>query len=102
METDYTAFVHLYGPHNPATDNPLWAQDDSEPCRAFYPTSVWDVGEIIKDTFTLALPLDMPAGDYTLKTGFYDLRTLQRLPVTQGEATDNVAVLGPIEVHMSF
>jgi hypothetical protein len=102
METNYTAFVHLYGPHNPATGNSLWAQDDSEPCRAFYPTSVWATGEIIKDTFTLVLPVEMPDGEYILKTGFYDLRTMQRLPVTEGEATDNVAVLGPIEVRMSF
>jgi hypothetical protein len=102
MDTNYTAFVHLYGHHNPATGNSLWAQDDSEPCRAFYPTSVWKEGEIIKDTFTLVLPLAIPAGDYTLMTGFYDLQTMQRLPVTQGEATDNVAVMGSLEVKVSF
>ncbi|HQE92246.1 MAG TPA: glycosyltransferase family 39 protein [Anaerolineae bacterium] len=94
---NYTAFVHLLGPTDPASGSPLWAQNDSEPCHAFYPTSLWKAGEIIKDTITLQLPPDMPSGTYTLATGFYNLLTMERLPVTSGEARDNVAVLGNID-----
>jgi 4-amino-4-deoxy-L-arabinose transferase-like glycosyltransferase len=94
---NYTAFVHLLGTHNPTTGNPLWAQNDSEPCHTFYPTSTWKAGEIIKDTITLQLPPDMPPGTYTLATGFYNLLTMERLTVTDGEAQDNVAVLGTIQ-----
>lgn len=39
MEPGYTAFVHLLGPtDNPATGNPLWAQDDHQPGQGSYPT----------------------------------------------------------------
>ncbi len=99
MEMDYTAFVHLLGPQNPASGNPMWAQDDSEPCRTFYPTSQWKAGEILKDTITLQLPPDMPPGPYTLTIGFYIFPTMERLAVTYGEAQDNVAVLGVVQVE---
>ena len=98
MDHNYTAFVHLLGPTNPATGGPLWAQDDSEPCRTFYPTSIWDAGEIVIDTFTLELPQDIPPGQYTLHTGFYELRTLERLPVTRGLSQHNIGSLGQIQI----
>ena len=96
---DYTAFVHVLGPQNPASGNPLWAQNDSEPCHACYPTSRWKVGEIIKDLVVLQIPPDTPPGTYTLATGFYNLWTMERLTVIHGETQDNVAVLGTIQVE---
>jgi 4-amino-4-deoxy-L-arabinose transferase-like glycosyltransferase len=99
MDHNYTAFVHLLGPTNPATGDPLWAQDDSEPCRTFYPTSAWDAGEIIVDLFTLVPPDDIPAGTYTLSMGFYDLSTMERLPVTHGSSQDNTAILGVVKIN---
>jgi hypothetical protein len=94
---NYTAFVHLLGDTNPTSGNSLWTQNDSEPCYTFYPTSMWKAGEIIKDTIVLQLPQDMPPGTYTLATGFYNWLTMERLTVTQGDAQDNVAVLGAIQ-----
>jgi 4-amino-4-deoxy-L-arabinose transferase-like glycosyltransferase len=98
MDHRYTVFVHLLGPTNPATGGPLWAQDDSEPCRTFYPTSAWDAGEIIVDWFTLVLPDDIPPGTYTLSMGFYDLSTMERLPVTYGSSQDSAATLGAVRI----
>jgi len=100
METDYTVFVHLLGPYNPATSGPLWSQDDSEPCRRGYPTSVWHVGEIVVDTFVLPIPAETPAGDYELVMGFYTWPAIERLPVldaTGQGATDSVK-LGQVRV----
>jgi len=101
MGTDYTVFTHLLGPYNPATDGPLWGQDDSEPCRRFYPTSSWDVGEIVIDKFTISIPAETPPGNYDLAMGFYQWPTLARLPVsdTGGPvAADNGIILGQIHV----
>jgi hypothetical protein len=81
MDTDYTAFVQLAGPPNPATNTPLWSQDDSEPCRRYRPTSSWDVDEILIDTFALSIPPALPAGEYALIAGFYNWRTFERLPL---------------------
>jgi 4-amino-4-deoxy-L-arabinose transferase-like glycosyltransferase len=98
MDRHYTAFIHLVGPTNPVTGGPLWAQYDSEPCLTLFPTIVWETGEIVIDTVKLELPTDIPPGIYTLNTGFYDLWTKERLPVTRGVSHDNVGVLGQIQV----
>jgi hypothetical protein len=45
------------------------------------------------------LPPDLPPGTYTLKTGFYDLATMARLPVTHGDAQDHVATLGTLAIE---
>lgn len=102
IETDYTAFVHLLGPPNPASGDALWAQNDSQPCYTYYPTSAWQPGEIVKDTISLQLPPDLPPGEYTLRTGFYDFATMARLPVTRGEAQDDIATLGTLQIESSL
>jgi 4-amino-4-deoxy-L-arabinose transferase-like glycosyltransferase len=94
--TDYTVFLQLVGPHNPATDSPLWSQRDSEPCRRYRPTSTWAEDEILIDDFALAIPPNLPQGEeYELIVGFYDWRTLERLPTlsTDGQALSDHAVL---------
>lgn len=100
MDQRYTAFVHLLGPRNPATDSPLWAQDDTEPCRGFYPTTSWHEGEVIVDRFALTIPDDAPAGEYELTTGFYYVWTGERLPVTEASepAPPGVVALGKLRV----
>jgi 4-amino-4-deoxy-L-arabinose transferase-like glycosyltransferase len=100
LERRYTGFVHLLGPQNPATETPLWAQDDSEPCQGFYPTTSWHQGEMIVDQFTLSIPPDAPAGEYELVTGFYYVWTGERLPVMEGTgpAEHNVVPLGEVQV----
>lgn len=95
METNYTVFVQLLGPPNPANQSPVWAQDDSEPCRRFYPTSVWAEGEVIRDLFQVKLPPTAPAGSYQLIMGFYNWQTGERLtvrPSAQAGASDHLVL----------
>lgn len=100
IEKDYTVSTQLLGPYNPATSGPLWAQDDSEPCRRFYPTSAWDEGEIVRDQYTISIPAETPPGDYTLIMGFYDWRTLERLPVLDaaGQVVADHVVLEQVRI----
>ena len=96
IESDYTAFVQLIGPHNPASDSPVWSQNDSEPCRRYRPTSSWSADEILIDDLMLSIPTDRPTHeDYELIVGFYNWRTLARLPVLDlaGQAVGDHAVL---------
>jgi len=54
---------------------------------------LWSPGEAIADTFVLPLPeTGLPPGHYRLITGFYDITTGQRLPVSGGG--DFVALAG--------
>jgi hypothetical protein len=77
VETAYTVFVHLLD-----EAGTLVAQQDRPP--AGYPTAVWRPGEVIVDSFTIAIPPDLPPGNYRLQTGFYDPLTLVRLGEAAG------------------
>jgi hypothetical protein len=97
---DYTGFVHLLGPLNPATGGPLWAQDDSEPCRRSYRTSAWRSHEIVLDRYAMTVPLDAPAGEYEIEMGFYRWDTLVRLPVLDdsGQPAGDHVILAQVTV----
>ena len=87
LQTDYTVFVHLIGPTNPATGNPLWAQADSMPVEALRPTTSWQPGEVIQDMHVLFIPDDAPQAIYQLNIGLYEAVTGQRLPVQHSDGT---------------
>ncbi|NIV28812.1 MAG: hypothetical protein GWN58_04645, partial [Anaerolineae bacterium] len=87
LETDYTAFAHLVDETGQG-----WAGDDHQPHDGLYPTSAWGAGEMVRDTFTLAVPADAPPGLYDVQVGWYDPATNERLPVGEG-TTFRVAVL---------
>lgn len=74
---DYKVFVHLIGP-----DERIWAQHDSAPANWARPTKGWDTGEVVRDGHTLALPQDIPPGEYLVCVGMYEANTLQRLTVS--------------------
>ena len=90
---DYQVFVHLLdtGPE------PV-AQGDGPPLLGDYPTSVWAPGEVIIDPHVVVLPADLPAGQYRLLVGMYNLETLVRLPRLDG-AGDAVDIPDAIEVR---
>ncbi len=80
--TDYTVFAQLTGALNPATQSPVWAQDDAKPGHAAYPTPRWRAGEIIVDDYHLMIPDAAPRGDYQIEMGMYILETGARVRVT--------------------
>ncbi|MBC7227146.1 MAG: glycosyltransferase family 39 protein [Thermoflexales bacterium] len=85
---NYVVFTHLVGAApNPATGNPVWAQDDHEPLRGGCPTSLWLPGRLLRDRYELVLPADAPAGEYLLEVGMYRWDTGERLPVS-GDGAD--------------
>lgn len=90
---DYTVFVHLLGPFNPATGGPVWAQHDGQPLEGQYPTRHWLVGSVVKDRHGVALPPDMPPGEYPVEVGLYLLATGERLMVTSSDGTQDTRIL---------
>jgi len=76
---DYAVFVHLLDPQGP-----IVAQHDGQPQNGAYPTSVWDIGEVVADEHVLDLPADLPPGSYRLRVGWYLPATGDRLPVVGG------------------
>jgi len=80
LDSNWTVFMHL-------VDNAgnLMAQGDSQPRDGRYPTSVWDPGEVVDDPHWLALPAELPDGDYQVLVGLYSAESGQRLPVLDNE-----------------
>ncbi len=76
MTEDYTVFVHLIG-----EDGQMWGQHDGQPLDGDYPTSAWDVGEVVRDEHEVAVKAGAPPGVYRLAVGMYRLADGQRLPV---------------------
>jgi hypothetical protein len=95
MHADYTVFIHLIGPPNPATGTPIWAQEDARPGHGYYPTHHWRTNEVILDDYHLAVPQGAPSGQYQIEVGMYTLTTGARLAVTdaKGARMENDRVL---------
>ena len=90
----YTVFLHFIGP----SGTPV-AQGDQEPWQGAYPTDAWLQGLPAHDQYRLALPPDLPSGDYSLVVGLYDPVTQQRLPViAAGQAPGDSYQLASVQV----
>lgn len=80
-DAGYTVLVHV----TDAAGN-LVAQGDGIPVNGTRPTTSWRPGEVLVDEHVVGLPDSLPAGTYTIWTGFYDPETGRRLPVKQDGA----------------
>ncbi len=67
VETDATVFAHLLGP-----DDALVTQIDGYPLLQMLPFWLWNPGEVARDLRHFA---PVPAGDYTIRLGMWDLAT---------------------------
>jgi 4-amino-4-deoxy-L-arabinose transferase-like glycosyltransferase len=77
LETEYHSFIHLLDDEGRTV-----AQSDRQPGGVYYPTTLWQPGERLRDDHQLPLPADTPEGAYTLVAGMYALSgdgTLQPL-----------------------
>jgi hypothetical protein len=79
---DLTSFVHLLN-----SQGQMAAQLDWTPQDAWgpLPTTAWNPDQPVVDRQTLALPPDLPPGDYTLALGWYYPPSGERLPVTASD-----------------
>jgi len=76
MDEDYTVFNHFID-----EKGRIWGQRDSQPLDGYYPTTLWDVGEIVKDDYHLIIEDDAPAGEYQIEVGMYRLEDGERLSI---------------------
>ncbi|MEZ4727964.1 MAG: glycosyltransferase family 39 protein [Caldilineaceae bacterium] len=79
---DWTVYTHLL--QRDAQGNlELVAGHDSPPGAGSLPTAAWQAGWLVLDEYQLALPDDLPPGDYELAIGLYQ-PSGERLPTTEG------------------
>jgi hypothetical protein len=96
MAEDYQVFVHLMGP-----DGRPVAQGDKSPLDGDWPTSAWEPGQIFRDDYRIAVPVDLAPGAYELRVGLYRLGDFARLPVQgpAGRVVDSAIILGQAQVQ---
>jgi tetratricopeptide (TPR) repeat protein len=73
---DYTVFVHFQ------REGKVRFQHDHAPLEGAYPTSRWQPGEVVRESFDLVAPPDLEAGRYEIVLGLWDPEARRRLPVT--------------------
>ncbi len=66
---DWTVYTHLVDPDDPA--RAVLAGSDGRPGGGSLPTDRWQVGWRVIDEYQVALPADLPPGDYALEVGLY-------------------------------
>jgi hypothetical protein len=88
VSTDYSVFVHLLD-----GEDQIRGQGDGPPAAGAYPSTFWDVGEIVVDERLVAVHADAPAGSHRLVVGLYELATDRRLSTGDGDGVDLGEVL---------
>jgi hypothetical protein len=66
-KSDAKVFLHLYDP-----SGDLGLQSDGWAFHDTRPPYTWWLGEIVEDPRVLTLPMQLPAGSYSLEVGLYD------------------------------
>ncbi len=97
----YKVLVYVIGEFNPASGNPLWGQQDSEPLNWRLPTTQWPINVVLQDTYTFELFGGTPPGDYGLGVVMYRLAGGERLLITDanGASLGDTASLTPVTVR---
>jgi hypothetical protein len=81
MEQDYNVFIHVLG-----RDEQVIAQKDTYPGMGSYPTSLWQVRGVIKDTYGMyVLPESKAPSRFRVDVGVYDRSTGEVLPAFDGD-----------------
>ncbi len=87
-KTDYTIFLHVVD-----ASGALVFQRDSRPHEGGLPTTDWVAGETVADTMDTVVPPTVQPGTYHIRVGLYDLKTGDRLPLTNGETFVEVGTI---------
>ncbi len=92
LDTRYKVFVQLLN-----TGGVLMAQRDSEPAGNSLPTTNWQPDEIVLDQHGLALPSDLPAGNYQIIVGLYNIDDANQRLTAAGKTYVRLGQIAVIE-----
>jgi 4-amino-4-deoxy-L-arabinose transferase-like glycosyltransferase len=81
VAADYTIFIHIVD-----SNDQIIAQLDRPPGGGTSPTSSWQVDQLLRDTYPVPLPSDLPPGLYRVRMGLYTWPDLTLQPVHNGES----------------
>ena len=94
LDRDFTIFLQLQN-----DTHQIVAQNDYQVAGGLLPTSCWQPGRLTVDTTVLSIPPQTPPGTYQLKLGWYDVATLERLPLIADASGEQALGLVDIEIQ---
>jgi hypothetical protein len=98
IEESYIVFTHLLN-----GEGNIQGQQDSIPVERMYPTSSWLAGQVVEDKRHVPIGTTVPAGNYRMAVGMYELDSLERLEVVDVEGNplseDQIILDTPVEVE---
>lgn len=91
-QEDYSVFIHLWDPKankliaawggQPVSGAwSVWYGKEGATFSQAYPTRLWQTDEIIKDEWSLQIPLSAPSGSYELRVGMFEPISGERLEI---------------------
>jgi hypothetical protein len=97
ISQNYTMFVQVID-----AQNKVWGQLHAQPQGGAAPTSSWQPGQVIRDSYSFVLSADTPPGAYRLDLGAYppDTGTNLRLVTGDGTPGDNHIILYRLRVEV--
>jgi hypothetical protein len=90
---DYAQFLHFGH-----VDTGAWWVYDKQPLGPRLPTRLWYSGLTDSEVWAAPLPSDMARGRYTVYTGLYRLRDMERVPATSSDGTPYLDARIPLGV----
>jgi hypothetical protein len=100
MDTDYTVGISLLGP-----DGDPYGQVATYPGHGNYPTSIWNEGEVIKDTYSVRVNPRFPAPSLArIYVALYTYPQQEHLPVLdpEGKQVASAATFGELPVESAI
>lgn len=92
----YTVFLHFVD-----ETGYVHAQHDGAPSLGFYPTDVWQPGEVIADMHCWQIPPQISSGRYALHAGLYEPGSGERLPVVSAIELPADGAIRLVEMEIS-
>ena len=93
VSESYDVFLHLID-----KQGGIVAQIDRKPVDGLVATNTWQPGDIIRDSLSIPLAHELPAGPFELQLGVYSRETGQRLPIDGAQVHDDALLLGSIDL----
>jgi hypothetical protein len=95
---DLRVFVHIT-----SDAGRIVAQQDHRPQGGLFPTSLWAVGDILRERYVLTLPGTLAAGKYQIQVGWFDPSRGPRLPILNPTPSDQAdrAKVAEVDVRSS-
>jgi hypothetical protein len=93
VREDFTIFLHVVD-----DSGTVVTQNDSQPVKGRYPTSMWDVGEVVIDTHQVPIGSNVSSGQYRLVTGLYRPADGQRLVAAIASTSTDSVELAILEI----